>query len=85
MVDESGLAVETAYFDKNVRAFKAKYSGRFLLVKGEKVCGNYGTEEAAIDAGIRKFDAGPFLVMRPGDKTTEFTAPALAFGLLQCR
>ena len=79
------LAVETAYFDEHFEELLLAHPNRFLLIHGTEVIGDFASRPEAVAEGVRRFGRGPFLVRRTGDKAPEFTAPALALGLLQCR
>ena len=84
--NETGLlAVETAYYDEYAQQLLLTYPNRFLLIRGEKVIGDYESRSEAVAEGVRRYGQGPFLVRRTGDKTLELTAPALNLGLLQCQ
>ena len=76
------LAKERAFLKGNVEGLAAKYPGRYLLIKGERVYGAYETHDQGVDAGIRCFGRGPFLVRSVADPDPEpLTIPALALGL----
>ena len=79
------LAAETAYFDANAEQLLLTYPNRYLLIHGEEVVGAFERHSDAVAEGARQFGRGPFLVRRTGDKTLEFSAPALSLGILQRR
>lgn len=76
------LDVENKYFSAHADEFTKKYPGQFLLIKGEVLHGHYSTLNLAIEEGVTKFGAGPFLV-RNTEETNPMTlsAPALAVGV----
>ena len=78
------LAAETAFFEENDERFQREYPGRYLLIHGEEVIGDFPDREEAITEGVRQFNAGPFLVRKPGEAEIQFTAPAYSLGLLTC-
>ena len=76
--NETGLlAVETAYYDEYAQQLLLIYPNRFLLIRGEKVIGDYESRSEAVAEGVRRYGQDPFLVRRTGDKTLELTSPAL--------
>ena len=76
------LAKERAFLKENAEELVAKHSGRYLLIKGESVYGAYETHDQGVDAGIRCFGRGPFLVRSVADPDPEpLTIPALALGV----
>ena len=79
------LAVETAYYKKHFEEFKRDYPGRFLLIKGGNIVGDFATHDEAIKEGVLRFGRGPFLAQRADEKPPVFFAPALTLGILQCR
>lgn len=75
------LATELAFFEKNREKFAQQYAGRFLLVHGDSLVGHFDTLEAAIDEGVRRFGAGPFLARGAGEDPPAFLVPALTSGV----
>lgn len=78
------LSAEKALFNSQRDELAARYPGHYLLIKAEEVVGAYQTFDEAVDAGVEKFGAGPFLVQsadKPLDETPVII-PALAFGLI---
>lgn len=77
------LDVELRFFGNHQSEWKAKYPGKFILVKGEELINTFNRSEDAVAAGIQAFGTEPFLV-RSVDQTEEgLFIPALAFGILQ--
>ena len=58
------LATERQFFQENHRELSLKYSGMFVLVKGEKVVGLYDDARTAYREGSRRFGWDPFLVQQ---------------------
>jgi hypothetical protein len=76
------LEEEVAFFNENRAEWLAKQQNRVALVKGRELIGMFDTEEQAIMEGARRFGMKPFLVKRVLPTDSEFTAPALALGIL---
>lgn len=64
MVDEKILLKEVETFDKNKQILLRDSSGKFVLIKGEKVIEVYDSQNDAIKVGIDKFGNSPFLVKK---------------------
>lgn len=75
------LATELAFFEKHREEFALKYAGRYLLVYGDALVGHFDTLEAAIDEGVRRFGAGPFLARGAGQDAPILSVPALTLGV----
>lgn len=67
----SALKTERAFFEQHRAQLMQRGAGRFVLIKGCKVCGFYDTKLDAIDAGYDKFGNVPFFV----HKVTEIEEP----------
>ncbi len=75
------LEAETAYYEKKRKELKRTKPGRFLLIHGKRLHGDYSTVEKAVAAGTRKFGQGPFLVVKSGEPAQlEFFVPTIAYG-----
>ena len=83
MADLSKLAGEAEFLDQNRDEFLERFPGKFLLIKGRKLQGQFNTREEAIQAGVRKYGLGSFLVRQAGEDAPVFSIPALALGILQ--
>lgn len=79
---ESPLVQENEYYAANKDEFVRRYPGRYLLIKGQELIGNYATANEAIGEGSRRYGVGPFLVRLSGTDAPVVSAPALALGLL---
>ena len=70
-MSSTNLQKELDYFKRHQTELVAKYSGKFLVVKDEKVQGIYGSEiDAYTDAKV-KFELGTFLIQEclPGEES----------------
>ena len=78
------LGAEKAFFTSQREMLARRYPGHYLLIKNEKVIGAYPTFDEAVDAGVEKFDSGPFLVQSADEPLDETPAniPALALGMI---
>lgn len=56
------LDKEVRFFEANLEDYQRRYPGRYVLIHGRKLHGDYGTFEEAVNEGTRRFQAGPFLV-----------------------
>lgn len=75
------LVAERRFFAKNQERLAQEYDGRFLVIKGDKVYGDYPTLEEAVQKGADMFGAGPFLTMSPTEKEVTASVPALTLGI----
>ena len=75
------LSTERAFCEKNRETFTTTYHGHHLLVRAEKVYGDFETHEAAVFRGVELFGAGPFLVWSPLEPEIRLSAPGLAVGV----
>jgi hypothetical protein len=71
------------FYDAHVGEWQKTNSGDFVVIMGEKVLGFYKTEDDALAAGAAAFGATQFLVRKIGEAPQQFSAPALAFGILR--
>ena len=53
---------EFEFYNENKDELLSKYEGRVVVVKGEKVLGDYNSEKEAIDATLKEHPLGTFLV-----------------------
>lgn len=75
------LATERAFFEEHREEFVQRYAGRYLLIHGDALVGHFDTLEAAIDDGVRRFGAGPFLARGAGQDAPALCAPSLTLGV----
>ena len=53
---------ELNYFDQHKTELIAKYSGRYVVIVGEKVVGDYISENDAYIDSVEKYKLGDFLI-----------------------
>jgi hypothetical protein len=73
---------EFNYYVAHQAELVRKYDGRFLVIHGSKVAGNYGSLREAYNAGIGTYPPGSFLVHKCGPGRENYTRrmnPAVAF------
>jgi len=75
---ESPLKKEFEYYLANQAQLVAKYNGRFVVIKGERVIGDYSDLPTAVSETTKQHELGTFLVQRvePGERayTQTFTS-----------
>ena len=77
------LEKEVGFFRAHLEDFQKRYPGRYLLIHGRKLHGDYGTFEEAVKVGTSRFDAGPFLVRQTSEpQELAQTVHVLKHGLL---
>lgn len=76
------LEQEIEYFNKELPSWLGKHRGMFVLVKGDRFWGAFGTPEEALAAGAEHFGAESFLVRQVVENQVEPTVPALTLGIL---
>jgi hypothetical protein len=69
------LEKEFRYFLDNQAELVAKYNGKFLVIKNEKVIGVYDTKQQAYDTATAQNELGTFLIQQclPGNIGTTQT------------
>jgi hypothetical protein len=73
---------ERKAFAAHAEEWAKLYPGRFLVVKGEVLVGDFATIEEALAAGADRFGLEAFLVRRAGEKEETVSIPALTLGVL---
>ncbi|MEO8664635.1 MAG: hypothetical protein ABI462_03985, partial [Ignavibacteria bacterium] len=72
------LEKEFKYYIKNQEELVKKYKGRFLVIKDEKVVGDYIDKVTAYNESVKKYELGTFLIQQclPGkdNYTQTFTS-----------
>ncbi|MDZ4711121.1 MAG: hypothetical protein SGI89_02210 [bacterium] len=72
------LEKEFKYYTKNQVELVKKYKGRFLVIKDEKVVGDYIDKVTAYNESVKKYELGTFLIQQclPGkdNYTQTFTS-----------
>jgi hypothetical protein len=56
--------------------------GRFVVIKGRELAGNYQTVQEALSEGAKRFGLASFLVRRVDMQTETVSIPALTLGIL---
>lgn len=81
MVDP--LATEKAYLKAHLEELTHAYPEKYLLLKGERAFGSFETYGEGVEAGVRLFGRGPFLVrsITAPDDGEAPSIPALAVGV----
>ena len=74
---DSVLDVEVAFYERERDALAAKYPGRYLLIYGDELIGNFATRGEATAEGGRKFGGAPILVRLAGEGTPVFTSTTI--------
>lgn len=77
------LDVERAYFDKSIAELEARFPGRFVLIKGEEIIGDFNTIQEALAEGTRRFGLEGFFVRQVGTPQKAISIPALTLGILR--
>jgi hypothetical protein len=69
------LEREFRYFEDNQADLVAKFPGRYIVIRGESVVGDYASELEAYIESKKKYDVGTFLIQQclPGSETTTQT------------
>jgi hypothetical protein len=60
----------------------AEFGDKFLVISGEEVTGAFDTIEQALEEAAMKHGLKSVLIRKPSEAQIEFTAPALALGIL---
>ena len=77
------LEKEMQYYDSHSAEWMKTHNGEYVVLKGDSVLGFYKTEDDALAAGATEYGATPYLVRKVGEPPQEFSAPALALGILR--
>ena len=72
------LDKEFRYYLDNQSRLVHKYNGRYIVIVGETVVGDYDDYAQALSNTLPKYEKGTFLVQKcsPGDKDYTFSFPA---------
>jgi hypothetical protein len=76
------LKTERDFFKANQAEWVKAHSGKFVLVKGEKLVGVFDNDQNAVAEGLRLFGSESFLVRGVGEQDETLRIPALMFGLI---
>lgn len=72
MKTKTGLEKEFKYYLDNKDKLIKKYLNRFLVIKDEKVAGDYGSEIEAIEEGKKRFIPGTFLIQHCTEEESSY-------------
>ena len=74
--EKTSLFKEAETYEKNKENLLRDYTGKYVLIKGDKIIGVYDTRNDAIKVGIDKFGNTPFLVKKilEIDEVVNFTS-----------
>lgn len=67
------LDKEFQFYLKNQDLLVNKYEGRFIVIKGEKVIGNYSSEIEALSETKKTHEVGTFLIQFCSPGTNSYT------------
>ena len=67
------LQKEFQFYLKNLPELLCQYSGRFVVIKGEAVIGDYSTELEAYDEASKNHELGTFLIQQVSSEEESYT------------
>jgi len=69
------LDKEFQYYLDNQNNLVKKYDGRYVVIVGEKVVGDYADYSQVLSHSLKKYEMGTFLIQKcfPGDKDYTLT------------
>jgi len=76
------LEKERKYLDSHKDELLKQYGGKILVISGEEVTGAFDTIEEALQGAATQHGLSNVLIRRPSEAQIEFSAPALALGIL---
>jgi hypothetical protein len=76
------LDVELKYLESHKDELLKQYGGKVLVISGQQVTGAFDTMEEALQGAVAQHGLNNVLIRRPSEAQIEFTAPALALGIL---
>jgi hypothetical protein len=76
------LEVELKYLNSHKEELLKQYDGKVLVISGEQVTGAFDTMEQALEGAVMQHGLNNVLIRRPSEGQIEFSAPALALGIL---
>jgi hypothetical protein len=81
-MDQNPLANELAFFDAHVAEWLTSHRGKFALIKGDALIDVFDTDQAAYEAGVKKWGNVPMLIRLITDTQPVQATPALTHGVL---
>jgi hypothetical protein len=76
------LQSEYDFYNKNKADLVQKYSGKFIVIRGEEIIGPFDTDADAYKAGLLKFGIVPLFITRVLSEEERSVIPVLQLGLL---
>ncbi len=76
------LEKERKYMDSHKDELLRQYGGKILVISGDQVTGAFDTMEDALQGAVTQHGLKNVLIRRPSEAQIEFSAPALALGIL---
>jgi hypothetical protein len=73
----SGVADELEFLESSMDELRRTHAGHFLVIRGRRVLGAYGSEEEAYRAGVRQCGTKPFLLAQIGAQEVQASVPVL--------
>ena len=67
------LDTEYKYYLEHQQELLARYKGRFIVIKGNAVVGDYDSQAAAYLDSIKKYELGSFLIQECSDGISGYT------------
>lgn len=83
--DPGLLVEEKKFFVAHKEGWLQEYAGRFPLIHGTELTGDFETREGAVSEGLLRYGRDPFLVRTPEEEEIVLSAPALTLGLISCQ
>lgn len=78
----AALETERIYLNSHREELLRSYGDKFLIICGEDVTGAFDTIEQALAEAAARHGLRNVLIRRPSEAQLEFSAPALALGIL---
>ena len=78
----SPLEKEYQFYLRAKAELLKQHSGKFALIKEERLVGTFDTDQDAYKAGLEKFGNVPFLIIRIQEGDERTWIPVLSMGLL---
>ena len=79
-VAEPVLEVEAQFYESKREKYGRDYPGQYVLIYGAELIAVCKTKREAIDEGVKRYRAGPFLVRKAGMKEIVLTTFTLGMG-----
>lgn len=75
------LETERRFLEENRAALIRTYGDRYLVIRRDKIYGDFETLEQAVTEGAERFGAGPFLAVSPTEEEIRVSVPSLSLGV----